>query len=83
MMRLRLLEGICGKMTDEDRRLLVRTALERKDCRDIMAALENQGRELSDIRRRQQTFKEDFLSNILGNALWGGLSWLAGRVLKK
>lgn len=82
-MRRRLLEGIYDRMTDEERKLFVRMAAEQRPADEILRALGRQSAQLQDLRRRQQTFAEDFASNVAGNFLYGGLVWLARRLFGK
>lgn len=79
-MRRRLLEDIYDRMTDEEKRLFVQLTLQQRSTEEIKKVLGQQSLQLEDIRRRQQTFSQDFLSNILGNATWDGALWLIGRL---
>lgn len=80
MMRRRLLEQIYDRMTDDEKRLFVQLTMQQKQTQDIMAALESQRAQLQDLRQHQQTFAEDFASNVAGNALWAGAEWLLRRL---
>jgi len=82
MMRRKLLESIYDRMTDEEKRLFVQMTAQQKSADDIMSALESQSRQLQDLRKHQQTFAEDFASNIAGNAVWDGLIWIARRIFR-
>ena len=82
LMRRRLLEDIYDRMTDEEKRLFVQLTLQQRSAEEIKKILGQQSLQLEDIRRRQQTFSQDFLSNILGNAAWDGALWLMGRLGK-
>lgn len=82
LMRRRILEDMYGRMTDEEKMLLVQAAMQRRDG-DILKALQRQSAQLQDLRNRQQTFMQDLASNILGNAAWDGAVWLLGRLLGK
>lgn len=81
-MRRRLLEDIYDRMTDDEKRLFVQLTLQQRSTEEIKKVLGQQSLQLEDIRRRQQTFSQDFLSNILGNATWDGAVWLIGRLAK-
>lgn len=83
LMRRKLLEDIYDRMTDDERKLFVRMAIEQKGSDEILKTLQQQSLQLQDLRRRQQTFGQDFLSNILGNATWDGALWLLGKLLKR
>lgn len=80
LMRRRLLEDIYDRMTDEEKRLFVQLTLQQRSTEEIKKILGQQSLQLEDIRRHQQTFSQDFLSNILGNATWDGALWLLGRL---
>ena len=82
LMRRKLLEGIYDRMTDEERRIFVQMTMQQRSADDILKALQGQSSQIQDIRRRQQTFGEDFASNILGNAVWAGAEWLAARLAR-
>lgn len=82
LMRRRLLEDIYDRMTDDEKRLFVQLTLQQRSTEEIKKVLGQQSLQLEDIRRHQQTFGQDFLSNILGNATWDGAMWLIGRLAK-
>ena len=82
LMRRKLLEQIYDRMTDEERRLFIQLTMQQKSYSEIMQALQQQNEQLRILGKRQQTFAEDFASNIAGNAVWDGLVWLARRVVK-
>ena len=82
LMRRKLLEDIYSRMTDEEKKLFVQMTLQNKSNDDILKALQQQSVQIQDLRQRQQTFGQDFLSNILGNATWDGAAWLLGKLLK-
>lgn len=82
LMRRRLLEDIYDRMTDDEKRLFVQLTIQQRSTEEIKKVLGRQSLQLEDIRRHQQTFSQDFLSNILGNATWDGAMWLIGRLAK-
>jgi hypothetical protein len=82
LMRRKLLEDIYGRMTDEEKRLFIQMTLQQRSTDEIKKALQEQSAQLQDLRRRQQTFSQDFLSNILGNATWDGALWLLNRLVR-
>ena len=82
-LRRQLLERIYEKMSDDEKRLFVQMTLQNKSHTEIMQALQQQQSQLSELRKHQQTFGEDFLSNIAGNAAWDGLVWLVSRLSRK
>ena len=82
LMRRRLLEEIYDRMTDEERKLFVQMAMQNRSNDEILQALQRQSAQLDDLRQRQQTFGEDFASNIAGNAVWDGAVWLIRRLAR-
>lgn len=82
LMRRKLLEDMYDRMTDEEKKLFAQMVIGQKDTGDIMKALQQQSAQLDDLRRRQQTFGEDFASNIAGNAVWDGAVWLLRRLAR-
>lgn len=82
LMRRKLLEGIYDRMTDEEKRLFIQMTMQQRSADDIMKTLQQQSAQIADLRKRQQTFGEDFASNILGNATWDGVMWLVGRLAR-
>lgn len=83
LMRRKLLEDIYDRMTDDEKKLFVQMTMQQRSADEILAALQQQSAQLQDLRSRQQTFGQDFLSNILGNATWDGAVWLLGKLLKR
>lgn len=83
LMRRKLLERIYDRMTPDERRLFVQMTLQNRSHTEIIQALQQQQSQLSELRKHQQTFGEDFLSNIAGNAAWDGLVWLVSRLSRK
>lgn len=83
LMRRKLLEDIYERMTDDEKRLFVQMTMQQRSTDDILKALQQQSAQISQLQRGQQTFSQDFLSNILGNATWDGALWLLGKILKR
>lgn len=82
LMRRRLLEDIYDRMTPDEKRLFVQMTMQQRSADEIKKALQQQSVQLQDLRRRQQTFSQDLLSNIIGNAAWDGAAWLISRLVK-
>lgn len=82
LMRRKLLESIYDRMTEEEKHLFIQLTLQQKSANEIKAALQQQSAQLQDLRQRQQTFGEDFASNIAGNAVWAGAEWLIARLAR-
>lgn len=83
LIRRKVLEDIYDRMTDEEKRLFIQMTMMNKNHQDIMAALQQQSKQIEELHRRQQTFTEDFASNIAGNALWSGVTWLFSKLRVK
>jgi len=83
IMRRRLLEEMYGRMTDDEKRLFVQMTMQQRSTDDVLKALQQQSAQIEDLRRRQQTFGQDFLSNILGNATFDGAVWLLGKLFSR
>lgn len=82
LIRRKVLEDIYDRMSDDEKRLFMQMTIQHRSHQDIMTALGQQKALLADLRKNQQTFSEDFASNIAGNAVWEGLLWLFRRLLK-
>ena len=82
LMRRRLLEDIYDRMTPDEKRLFVQMTMQQRSADEIKKALQQQSVQLQDLSRRQQTFSQDLLSNIIGNAAWDGAAWLISRLVK-
>jgi hypothetical protein len=80
LLRRRILEDIYDRMTDEEKKLFVRMTMQQRSTDEIMSALRQQQAQLQDIKQHQQTFAEDFASNIAGNAVWDGLLWITRKL---
>jgi hypothetical protein len=82
LMRRKLLESIYDRMTDDEKRLFIQMTMENRSHTEIMQALQQQSAQIQDLRKHQQTFAEDFASNIAGNAAWDGLLWLTRKLFR-
>lgn len=76
LMRRKVLEDIYDRMSDEEKRLFIQMTMEQRSTDEILSALQRQSAQIQDLRNHQQTFGEDFASNIAGNAVWAGAEWL-------
>ena len=81
-LRRQLLESIYSKMSDDEKRLFIQMSMQNRSHQEIMAALQQQQAQLADIKKHQQTFGEDFASNIAGNAAWEVMVWIARRLFR-
>ena len=82
LMRRKLLERIYDRMTEDEKRLFIQMTMENRSHTEIMQALQQQSSQIQDLRKHQQTFAEDFASNIAGNAAWDGLLWLTRKLFR-
>lgn len=82
LMRQKLLEEMYDRMTDDEKRLFIQLNLQQRSTDEIKKVLQEQSAQLQDLRRRQQTFSQDFLSNIIGNATWDGALWVINRLAR-
>ena len=82
LMRRKLLERIYDRMTEDEKRHFIQMTMENRSHTEIMQALQQQSSQIQDLRKHQQTFAEDFASNIAGNAAWEGLVWLTRRLFR-
>lgn len=84
-MRMKLLEEMYDKMSPEEKRTFITLTLQDKSREEILAALQDQRKEISEIHDRvsEHTWMRDFSSNIAGNAVWDGLVYLVSRLLRK
>lgn len=80
LMRRKLLESIYDRMTDEEKRLFVQMMMQQRSTDDIMQTLLQQSAKLDKLQKSQQSFGEDFLSNVAGNAAYDGALWLLRRL---
>ena len=85
LMRRKLLEQIYDKMSDEEKRLFVQLALQNRDHREIMEALQRQQVQISRVAEKveKHSFALDFGSDILANFTTDGLIWLASKLFKR
>ena len=82
LMRRKMLESIYDRMTDEEKKLFVQMAMQDKSHTEIMQALKDNTERLDRLQKTQQTFAQDFLSNVAGNAAYGGALWLLRRLAR-
>ena len=82
LMRRKLLEDIYDRMSDEEKKIFIQMTMEQRSADDIMQALQQQSVKLDRLQQSQQTFTEDFVSNIAGNAVWDGLLWLTRKLFR-
>jgi hypothetical protein len=80
LIRRRLLEQIYDRMSDEEKHLFVQMTLQGSNHNEIMQALQQQSAKIDRLQKTQQTFGEDFLSNIAGNAAYDGALWVLRRL---
>ena len=76
------MERIYNKMSDDEKRLFVQLTMQNKSHTEIMQALQQQSAKIDRLQKTQQTFGEDFLSNVAGNGAYDLLLYLARRLFK-
>ena len=76
----KILQDIYSRMSDDERRLFAQMSMGSRSDSEILSALRQQQAQLQDLRKHQQTFGEDFISNIAGNAAWEGAVWILSRL---
>lgn len=69
-------------MSDDEKRLFVQLTMQNKSHTEIMQALQQQSAKIDRLQKTQQTFGEDFLSNVAGNGAYDLLLYLARRLFK-
>ena len=80
LMRRKFLEQMYDKLSDEDKRLYVQMAMQDKDHREIMQALNSLSRKAD---KNHHSFALDLGANIAGNAVWDSVIWLGSRLLRR
>ena len=81
-LRRQLLERIYNKMSDDEKRLFIQMTMQNKSHSEIITALQQQQAQLAKLQRTQQTFGQDFLSNVAGNAAYDAALWLVKRLFR-
>lgn len=81
-LRRQLLERIYNKMSDDEKRLFVQMTMQNRSHTEIMSALQKQQAQQVKLQRTQQTFGQDFLSNVAGNAAYDAALWLVKRLFR-
>lgn len=82
LMRRKLLESIYDRMSGDEKRLFIQLTMQDKSHTEIMQALQQQSAQIQNLRKHQQTFGEDFASNVLGNAAYDALLYIARRLFR-
>lgn len=82
LMRQKLLESILGKMSDEEKRMLVQMDMQDRDHQEVMQALQSQRSQLEAIGKKQN-WANSFGSDVAANILTDGLLWLGSRIFRK
>lgn len=72
-------------LSPEERRAFLHLSAEDAPAERILQALQSQHREIGEIHRKVacQSWLSDFSSNIAGNAVWDGLTWLGRTLLRR
>ena len=80
--RTLFLLSLFERLSDEDKRVLVRFLKEGDSVSDIKEKIDSQTLELSTLIRKESSFKKDFLSNVLGNVTTDLGVYLLSRLLR-
>ena len=85
IMRRRLLEEMYDRMTDEERRLFVRMAMEDRGSDEILEAIRANQQRLEHIVDHidRDRWYVSFGSDVAANVLTGAGAWLLGKLLAK
>ena len=80
LMRMRLMEQLYDRLSDEEKRTFVQLSIQDKGHEEIMHALSSIDKKAD---RNRHSWIQDFGANVAGNAAWDGFVWLASRLIKK
>jgi hypothetical protein len=85
MMRRRLLEQMYDRLSPEEKQTFLHLSMQDTPADRILQALQSQRLEIGEIHRKvaRQSWLSDFSSNIAGNAVWDGLTWLGRTLLRR
>lgn len=85
LMRIKLLEDVYNKMSDEEKRAYIQLTTQDKNRGEILRALQEQGVKIDEVSRKigKHPFATDLLSNVLGNGITDGLIWLGRSLFRK
>lgn len=85
LMRMKLIEDIYSRMSEDERRDFVQLTMRSKDHSEIMDALKRQQALISRMAEKveKQSFALDFGSDLLANFTSDGIIWLAAKLLKR
>ena len=77
--RKELLERIYDKMSDEDKRVFIQMSMQDKNADEIKAKLDNLDNK---VEKYKDTFTQDLLANISGNAIFDLSAFLFSKLIK-
>jgi len=83
-LRMKLLERIYEKMSDDEKRLFVQLSMQNKSHVEIMQALQQQSEQIAQVAEKvnRQSWLTDFGSDVAANFLTDGLILLARRLFR-
>ena len=83
-LRMKLLERIYEKMSDDEKRLFVQLSMQNKSHVEIMQALQQQSAQIAQVAEKvnRQSWLTDFGSDVAANFLTDGLILLARRLFR-
>lgn len=82
LMRRKVLADICDRLSDDDKRTLIKAMERDRDWSEISQSLQRQEAQLSRIEKSQNWFV-DFGSDVAANFLTDGLIWLCSKLFRK
>ena len=77
--RMKKLEEIYSRMSDDDKRLYVLMTMQDKSHEEIMKAIEEVKRQAD---KNHHSFTSDLLANISGNAIFDSLVWIGSKLIR-
>lgn len=85
LMRMKLIEDIYSRMSEDERRDFVQLTMRSKDHSEVMDALKRQQALISRMAEKveKQSFALDFGSDLLANFTSDGIIWLAAKLFKR
>lgn len=79
--RAELLRRLYDKMSEDEKRAFIMMHLNGRSNSEIIRILQEQKRQL-DVIEEQGSFVRDLGANVTGNVIYGGATWLLGRLLR-
>lgn len=80
--RTLILLSLLERLSDKDKRMLVRFLKEGDSVSDIKKKIDSQTLELSTLIKKEGSFKKDLLANIFGNVITDAGAYILSRLLR-